>query len=75
MKPGLFFLLAILSFLSCKGQNAYLNLQPLSIAHANIGVKAADISFLLEKPAGKSGFITIKDGKLLKADGGWIICG
>jgi len=67
MKTGCFFLSVTLSlsFFSCKEQKSYLDLQPFSINHANVGDEAIDISFLLEKPAGKSRFITVQDGRLV----------
>lgn len=44
-------------------------MQPFSIEHGDSIAPAADVSFLLNAPAGKEGFITVKDGHLVKPDG------
>lgn len=44
-------------------------LQPFIIDHRDVTHSSVDISFLLEKPAGENGFITVKDGRLVKPDG------
>lgn len=44
-------------------------LQPFVINHRAATYSSIDISFLLEKPAGRNGFITVKDGRLVKPDG------
>lgn len=45
-------------------------LQPFSIEHLGRPDSAADVSFLLgPEPAGQGGFITVKDGHLVKPDG------
>ena len=44
-------------------------LQPFSIDHRGRMDSPADVSFLLDGPAGKDGFIQIKDGHLAKANG------
>jgi hypothetical protein len=44
-------------------------LQPFVIDHAHRTNSAADVSFLLDTPAGKDGFIRVKDGHLVKPDG------
>jgi hypothetical protein len=44
-------------------------LRPFVIDHANRTNSAAAVSFLLDAPAGKDGFIGIKDGHLVKPDG------
>ena len=43
--------------------------QPFVIDHAGRTNSAADISFLLDAPAGRDGFIRAKDGHLVKPDG------
>ena len=43
--------------------------QPFVINHRAATNSSIDISFLLEKPAGKSGFIAVEDGRLVKPDG------
>ena len=49
---------------------AEIPLQPFSIDPLGRVDSAADVSFLLGKePAGQEGFITVKDGHLVKADG------
>lgn len=45
-------------------------MQPFSIDHRDRVDSAADVSFLLDAPAGKGGFITVQDGHLAKPDGG-----
>ena len=68
-KYYLLFLLFCLSF-NCKVEkNSDSGLKPFSVNYQDIGDEAIDISFLLEKPAGKSGFITAQNGKLVKPDG------
>jgi hypothetical protein len=44
-------------------------LQPFVINHHNRVDSAADVSFLLDAPAGKDGFIRIHDGHLFKPNG------
>jgi hypothetical protein len=44
-------------------------LQPFVIDHASRTNSAADVSFLLDAPAGRDGFIRVKDGHLVKPDG------
>jgi hypothetical protein len=44
-------------------------LQPFTIDHENHAASALDVSFLLDKTAGESGFIRIKNGHLVHADG------
>jgi hypothetical protein len=44
-------------------------LQPFIIDHQNRVDSPADVSFLLDAPAGRDGFITIKNGHLTKPDG------
>ncbi len=67
-------LLSFAIFYSC--QNAitpppplYDSPQPFVIDYRSAANSPVDVSFLLEKPAGKSGFITVKDGKFVKPDG------
>lgn len=43
--------------------------QPFVINHRAATNSSIDISFLLEKPAGKTGFIKVKDGRMVKPDG------
>ena len=40
--------------------------QPFVIDHAGRTNSAADVSFLLDAPAGRDGFIRVKDGHLVK---------
>lgn len=44
-------------------------LQPYSVTWEGLEGSLIDLSFLLEKPAGKQGFITIRDGHFAKPDG------
>lgn len=44
-------------------------LQPFVIDHAGRTNSAADVAFLLDVPAGRDGFIRVKDGHLVKPDG------
>ena len=44
-------------------------LQPFSIDHTERTNSPADLSFLLDAPAGRDGFIRIKDGHLVKPNG------
>lgn len=44
-------------------------MQPFVIDHLSRTNSPADVSFLLDAPAGKNGFIRIKDGHLVKPDG------
>jgi len=46
-----------------------ISLQPFVIDHAGRTNSAADVSFLLEAPAGQDGFIRVKDGHLVRPDG------
>lgn len=43
--------------------------QPFAIDHKNRVDSPADVSFLLDAPAGNHGFITVKDGHLAKGNG------
>ena len=44
-------------------------LQPFVIDHQGRTDSAADVSFLLDAPAGQEGFIRVRDGHLVKPDG------
>ncbi len=44
-------------------------LKPYTINHRDAGASPADVSFLLEAPAGKDGFIQVKDGHFFRPDG------
>ncbi len=44
-------------------------MKPFPVTWGNLDGSKIDFSYLLEKPAGKSGFITIRDGHLATADG------
>jgi hypothetical protein len=44
-------------------------MRPFAVDHANRSNSLADVSFLLEKPAGHDGFVRIKDGHLVKPNG------
>lgn len=44
-------------------------LQPYSISWEQLDESVIDLSFLLDKPAGKGGFITIRDGHFARPDG------
>lgn len=44
-------------------------LRPFVIDHRSAGASPADVSFLLDKPAGKEGFIKIQGGHFVKPDG------
>jgi hypothetical protein len=44
-------------------------LAPFSMNHRGAGASPADLSFLLEAPAGKRGFVRVANGHLVKPDG------
>ena len=44
-------------------------LKPFTMDHRSAGASPADVSFLLDAPAGKGGFIRIRDGHFVKPDG------
>src|SRR5262245_60400272 len=44
-------------------------MQPFVIDHVNRSNSPADVSFLLDAPAGRDGFVRIKDGHLIKPNG------
>jgi hypothetical protein len=44
-------------------------LKPFVMDHRAATTSPADVSFLLEAPAGRNGFVTVKNGHLAKADG------
>jgi hypothetical protein len=44
-------------------------LKPFVMNHRAAGASPADVSFLLEAPAGKRGFVRVRDGHLATADG------
>ena len=46
-----------------------IQMEPFVIDHRNAAGSTVDLSFLHEKPAGKSGFVTIKNGHFYKPDG------
>lgn len=45
------------------------NLEPFAVSWGGLEGSVIDLSFLLEAPAGRSGFIAIREGKLVRADG------
>lgn len=44
-------------------------LKPFVMNHRAAGASPADMSFLLEAPAGRNGFVTVRNGHLAKPDG------
>ncbi len=44
-------------------------LKPFVMDHRGAGASPADVSFLLDAPAGKAGFIRVQDGHFVKPDG------
>lgn len=64
-------LLAILCFTICNGVIAQFkpSLQPFTMDHRDAHHSAIDLSGLSEKPAGKQGFVTIRNGHFYKPDG------
>lgn len=46
-----------------------ITLQPFMIDHRNAENSVIDLSYLLEKPAGKQGFVTVRNGHFYKRDG------
>ena len=44
-------------------------LVPFVVDHHQRAPSPADLSFLLDGPAGRDGFITVRDGHLVKPDG------
>ncbi len=64
--------LAALFFLACFGMLAQWDdtlLRPFVMDHRTGGASPADVSFLLDGPAGKDGFIRVQNGHLAKANG------
>src|SRR5260370_32351948 len=64
--------LALLSCLACGSAFAQWDdnlLKPFVMNHRAATTSPADVSFLLDAPAGKSGFIRIRDGHFVKPDG------
>jgi hypothetical protein len=47
-------------------------LRPFAIDHRHAGSPAVDLSFLLDRPAGRNGFIRVQGGHFVKGDGGRI---
>lgn len=63
-------LLCLLTFLSLQYSPAEeIPLVPFVVDHHHRVDSAADLTFLLDAPAGKEGFISIKDGHLVKPNG------
>ena len=44
-------------------------LKPFVMNHRAAGASPADVSFLLDAPAGKNGFVRVQGGHLVKPDG------
>jgi hypothetical protein len=44
-------------------------LEPFAMNHRSAGASPADVSFLLDAPAGKQGFVRIRNGHLARPDG------
>ena len=44
-------------------------LRPFTMNHRHAGSSAVDLSFLLDAPAGKSGFVRVQGGHFVKGDG------
>jgi hypothetical protein len=65
------FRLTLLVVMLCAGVASAqeIPLQPFIIDHAGRTNSAADVAFLLDAPAGRDGFIRVKDGHLVKPDG------
>ena len=61
----LIFLSSVINLVN--GQNK--ELKPFVVDHRNAGSAAFDISTILEKPAGKHGFVEIKNGHFFKPNG------
>src|SRR5581483_7683593 len=51
------------------GRAGEISLQPFVIDHQHRIDSPVDVSFLLDAPAGKHGFVSVKDGQLLRGDG------
>ncbi len=69
-RRGLFRLILLVVVLCAGGALAQeIPWQPFVIDHAGRTNSAADVSFLLDAPAGRDGFIRVKDGHLVKPDG------
>lgn len=49
--------------------SAQLSMEPFVIDHHGAQHSPVDVSFLLDAPAGRDGFITVRDGHLTKPDG------
>ena len=44
-------------------------MRPFAAEHGDGAGSRVDLSFLLERPAGRSGFVTVRDGRLVRGDG------
>jgi hypothetical protein len=44
-------------------------MRPFAAEHLNGAGSRVDLSFLLERPAGRSGFVAVRDGRLVRGDG------
>lgn len=65
-------LLSLLFLVNCQKPATILpqaGMQPFSVKHQERVDSEADVSFLLDAPAGKDGFVTVKDGHLVKGNG------
>ena len=69
-RSHVFHLILLVALLCASGVPAQeIPWQPFVIDHAGRTNSAADVSFLLDAPAGRDGFIRVKDGHLVKPDG------
>src|SRR4051794_40186361 len=60
---------AVLCGLQARGQWDDSLLKPFVMNHRAAAASPADVSFLLEGPAGKDGFVRVRDGHLVKGNG------
>ncbi|MGQ9604815.1 MAG: hypothetical protein ACUVTW_01330 [Thermogutta sp.] len=66
----LFFYVAVFSVgAGAMGEPAASDMKPFPVTWGNMNECRIDFSYLLTKPAGKAGFITVRDGHLATADG------
>jgi hypothetical protein len=62
-------LVALATPSQARGQRSDSLLQPFTIEHRAADASSLDLSFLLDAPAGKLGFVRVRDGHLARGDG------
>ncbi|MFB3829898.1 MAG: hypothetical protein ACE15B_24225 [Bryobacteraceae bacterium] len=73
MRSPAFWAVAVCAILPCRGMAGMaeerIGLQPFTIDHRAADGSVVDLSFLLEAPAGKHGFLRVHNGHLARPDG------